>query len=151
MTNKSDYPRTLHKSQIFVAFSIILAIVSPFSTYSPWKFGPWPAVEFPIILSHAAALCAVAMVIDSRRSIADVVESLWSAPVLICTGIAVWSAAMVPFTQFPWLSIIRTPQTADGTVLWLDMAILVATVRLCANRPSPGQPTTTNNKKLGSV
>lgn len=133
MTGKTDCLATLRGSQIFVAFSVILAIASPFSTYLPWKFGPWPEVEFPIILLHAAAaLCALAMAVDSRRSMSDVLDALWSAPVLICAAIAVWSAAMAPFADFPWLSIIGAPQTADGAILWLDIATLITAARLCA-------------------
>jgi hypothetical protein len=133
MTGKTDCPGTLRGSQTFVAFSVILAIASPFSTYLPWKFGPWPEVEFPIILLHAtAALCALAMAVDSRRSMSDVFDALWSAPVLICAAIALWSAAMAPFADFPWLSIIGAPQTADGAILWLDIATLIAAARLCA-------------------
>ena len=115
-----------------------MAIESPFATYLPWRFGPWPEVEFPIILLHAAAaVCALAMfieamAIDSRRSAKDVLDAIWSVPVLICAVIAIWSAAMAPFAQFPLLSIIGTPQTADGAVLWLDIATLIAATRLCA-------------------
>jgi hypothetical protein len=112
-----------------------MAIGAPFATYFPWRFGPWPEVEFPIILLHAAAaVCALALFIeamsaDSRRPASDVWDAVWSAPVLICMAIAMWSAVMAPFSQFPWLSIIGAPQTADGAVLWLDIATFIAATR----------------------
>jgi hypothetical protein len=133
MSVKNNNPVTLYWSQIFVAVSVTLAIASPFSTYLPWTFGPWSEVEFPIILLHtAAALCALALAIDLRRSTRDVLDAIWSAPVLICVAIALWSAAMAPFADFPWLSVIGTPQTADGAILWLDIATLITAARLCA-------------------
>ena len=125
-----------HRPHGLLAVGLIMAIGAPFATYLPWRFGPWPEVEFPIIFLHAAAaVCALAMFIeamavDSRRSINHVWDAIWSAPVLICAAIAMWSAAMAPFAQFPWLSIIGAPQTADGAVLWLDIATLIAATRL---------------------
>jgi len=133
MSIENNNPQTLYWSQIFVAISVTLAIASPFSTYLPWRFGPWPEVEFPIILLHtAAALCTLALAIDLRRSTRDVLDAIWSAPVLICAAIALWSAAMAPFADFPWLSVTGTPQTADGAILWLDTATLITAARLCA-------------------
>ncbi|MBT5107130.1 MAG: hypothetical protein HOM25_00490 [Rhodospirillaceae bacterium] len=136
MTAKSARPATPHRPHGLLAIGLAMAIGAPFATYLPWRFGSWPEVEFPIIFLHAAAaVCALAMFIeamsvDSRRSTTHVWDAIWSAPVMICAAIAMWSAAMAPFARFPWLSIVGAPQTADGAVLWLDIATLIAATRL---------------------
>ncbi|MBT5667451.1 MAG: hypothetical protein HOJ06_19090, partial [Rhodospirillaceae bacterium] len=105
MTAKSARPATPHRPHGLLAIGLAMAIGAPFATYLPWRFGSWPEVEFPIIFLHAAAaVCALAMFIeamsvDSRRSTTHVWDAIWSAPVMICAAIAMWSAAMAPFAR----------------------------------------------------
>ena len=63
----------------------------------------------------------------SRR---DAITALTHPLVLICLAIAAWSIAVAPFSRFPILSIVGSPQIADGAVLWLDIAMFIAGARM---------------------
>ena len=115
---------------------IVIALLSPFAAYLPWPLGVWPKVEPTIILLHAGALiCAAGLGIAclggarpaSRR---DAITALTHPLVLICLAIAAWSIAVAPFSRFPILSIVGSPQIADGAVLWLDIAMFIAGARM---------------------
>ncbi|MFT6582909.1 MAG: hypothetical protein ACJAU6_003356 [Alphaproteobacteria bacterium] len=124
-----------------LSIGLMLALCTPFSTYIPWRIGPWPEVELPIISLHfTAALCSAILMLlhfaSTRRSAErPVIDAVWSAPVLICAAIGLWSAAVAPFATFPLLSIIGAPQTAEGAVSWMDMAVFVAAARYCVRIP----------------
>jgi hypothetical protein len=126
-----------------LSVGIFLALCAPFSTYIPWRIGPWPEIELPIIFMHfAAAACGVILMLlyyTTSRPRPEipvtenlVIDAVWSAPVLICAAIGLWSAAVAPFAAFPLLSIIGAPQTAEGAVSWMDMAVFIAAARYCA-------------------
>jgi hypothetical protein len=126
-----------------LSIGLMLAIYAPFSTYIPWRIGPWPEVELPIISMHfAAATCSAILILlyyaasrpGAENPVAEnpVIDAVWSAPVMICAAIGLWSAAVAPFAAFPLLSIIGAPQTAEGAVSWLDMAVFIAAARYCA-------------------
>ncbi len=100
---------------------IVIAVLSPFAAYLPWPLGVWPKVEPTIILLHAGALiCAAGLgaaclgiaCLGGARSAGrrDAMTALMHPLVLICLAIAAWSIAVAPFSRFPILSIVGSPQ-----------------------------------------
>jgi len=110
---------------------IAIALLSTFAAYQPWPLGVWPMVEPTIILLHAGALiCAAGLGVAHLTGRRDAVAALSHPLVLICFAIAAWSIATAPFSRFPILSIVGSPQIADGAVLWLDTAVFIAGARM---------------------
>jgi hypothetical protein len=110
---------------------IAVALLSPFAAYLPWPFGVWTDVEPTIILLHTGALiCSAGLGAAWLTGRRDPVGALRHPLVLICLAIAAWSIAAAPFSRFPILSIIGSPQIADGAVLWLDIAVFIAGTRM---------------------
>lgn len=112
------------------AAGILIALLSPFAAHLPWSLGVWPRVEPTIILLHCGAvLCAIGLGTAAARTPSRALASIRHPIVLIALAIAAWSIAVSPMARYPLLSIVGSPQLADGALLWLDTAVFIAGVR----------------------
>lgn len=119
-----------------VSIGLVTALASPFTAHQSLLAGIWPKVEPTIILLHtSAAICSFGL-FWAFFTAKDIVTPCIRHPVvLLATGISLWSIAVAPVSRYPLLSITGAPQIADGALLWLDMAVFIAGIRLVRLSP----------------
>lgn len=113
------------------ALALVLGLLLPLASLPPFALGYWEKAEPLVVGLHGiAALAAFALAWAAARAPAVIAEC-WRHPVvLVPLALALWSAAVAPFTEMPWLSLTGAPQSGYGALWQLDTALLIAAARL---------------------
>ncbi len=92
------------------------------------KFGIFNRLEIVVVgLFLSGAMCAACMsAVDGKRG---AIRRATGSPVaLMLAGLAVWSSAVAPWTEYPWRSFLGPPQTGQGILALAALAAVAGTV-----------------------
>lgn len=107
-----------------VLLGLAAALGVGFVGFTPFRLGYWGASEAIGATLHAsAALVALGLallaMVDRERVAAALATPVAWPPLLL----SAWSFAVAPAANYPWLSVFGAPQTSEGAILHLDMAL----------------------------
>lgn len=103
-----------------------LALAVPLLSLGPFAFGAWDRAEPTVVWLHfAAALTALALLHAGWRGV-PATGALTHPFVLPPAALALWSVAIAPLSQFPLAAMLGPPQSGEGALWYLDLAILTA-------------------------
>lgn len=109
----------------------IIAMLSFFGPFLPIDLGVWPRLSPMSMLLHVSAgICAVGLILVWRADRDSVEAALAHPAVLAALFVAVWSAALAPLSDYPWLSIFGTSDIGEGTLRYAGLAVFIATAQV---------------------
>ena len=110
----------------------VLAAALYFAVFPVKSFGIFGRIEVAVAAFFAAgALCALGVALSgpaARR------RALRSPLALIFAGLGIWSAAVAPFAEFPWRSMLGPPQTGQGALALFAWAAIAGAVAAHVDR-----------------
>ncbi|WP_162914904.1 hypothetical protein [Desertibaculum subflavum] len=107
-----------------MAFGLMLSLAAGAIGLTPLRLGVWGTSEAIGLTLHVGALLAALGLALAARAWPGAVASTLQAPVvLVPFALAVWSTLVAPAAEYPWLSVFGAPQTSEGALLFLDMAV----------------------------
>ncbi len=120
------------------AAGLALAVASYGAAFLPVEIGMWPRIEPVILVVHAAsAMAALGLVLLVAAGRARALAALGHPYVLVLAGAAAVALATAPFARFPVGSLIGAPETAEGALLFAELAVLLAAgLALRSHRPT---------------
>lgn len=119
-----------------MAIGLMLALASGMIGVTPLRLGIWGTSEAIGLGLHVGALLAALGLALAARAWPGAVASTLQAPVvLVPAALALWSALVAPAAEYPWLSVFGAPQTSEGALLFLDMAVWSAATLMLRDAP----------------
>lgn len=96
------------------------------------SFGIFGRIEVAVAAFFAAgALCALGIALSAAAARR---RALRSPLALIFAALGIWSAAMAPFAEFPWRSMLGPPQTGQGAFALFAWAAIAGAIAAQADR-----------------
>lgn len=121
--------RAATASRWLMALGLILALSAGLVGLTPLRLGIWGTSEaIGVILHIGALLAALGLALAAKAWPGAVAAALRAPVVLVPFALAVWSALAAPAAEYPWLSVFGAPQTSEGALLFLDMAVWSAAI-----------------------
>ncbi len=114
------------------------AILSVVALALPVRIGIWSDVEPVIVALHAAATIAAAgLALMIAAGCGRALGAVRHPYVLVLGAAAAFAVVTAPFARYPLASLIGEPETAEGALLYAEMAVFVAAgLALRAHRPT---------------
>lgn len=113
---------------VHLAFLALAAgLFIPFLSLPPFALGYWEKAEPLVVALHAvAAIAALALAWEGGSDAGGLSYRLRQPVVAAPAAIGVLSLALAPLTELPVLSLLGAPQSGQGGLWFLDMAVLAA-------------------------
>ncbi len=120
---------------------LALALVSYGAVYAPVRIGMWPDIEPVIPVLHAAAalsaLGLALMLAVGDRPAVRAGRAVAHPYVLVLFAESLVAIATAPFARYPLSMLIGAPETAEGALLYAELAVFVAAGLMArAHRPT---------------
>jgi hypothetical protein len=123
-----------------MAVGLAVALAAGLIGVTPLRLGVWGVSEAIGLLLHLGALLAALGLALAAMAWPGAVAATLRAPVVLAPlALAVWSALVAPAAEYPWLSIFGAPQTSEGALLFLDMAVWAAATLLLRDAVGPAR------------
>jgi hypothetical protein len=127
-------------SRWLMTAGLIVSMASGVVGLSPVRLGVWGTTEaIGTTLHLGALLAAIGLAGQALRWPAAVLAMCRVPVVLVPLLLAAWSALVAPAAEYPWLAIFGAPQTSEGALLFLDMAIWSAATLLLRDERGPAR------------
>ena len=112
---------------VLAAVGAVMMVANYFASAIPVKLGMVPHTELMDVAVHAGAgimIFGLFLLCIGRPAI--VLPALGHPLVLVVLAIAVWSALLAPFADFPLASFVGAPFSYDGVSMYAQLALLMA-------------------------
>ncbi|MGE0272101.1 MAG: O-antigen ligase family protein [Alphaproteobacteria bacterium] len=105
----------------------IVAAANFFASLLPVDLGMSPEIEPMIVMMHAGAgMSAFGLLLVCAVRPALVLPALRHPLVLVAFGVALWSALLAPFTDFPLNALLGSPSAGEGALMYAEVALFMA-------------------------
>jgi hypothetical protein len=106
---------------------LALGVLSYGLVLLPIDLGVTPRFEPVVIAVHlAGAITALGLAVALWSGSDAAARALRHPLVLISGFVALWSALVAPFADFPWRALVGIPQVGQGPVMKADFAVFLA-------------------------
>lgn len=107
-----------------ILLGLAIALNAAFVGLTPFRLGYWgPSEAIGASLHVSAALTALGLALLAALDRARVAAALSTPVAWPPLLLSAWSFAVAPLADYPWLSVFGAPQTSEGALLHLDMAL----------------------------
>lgn len=116
---------------LFLKGGFTLALLVVFASLPPFRVGVWFQTE-PMTIAFAASsgATAIGLLLLSVARPRPVLRLLVHPFALLPLGMAAWSLAVAPWAEVPVLSVVGGPEMGQGTIWFLNLAVLVVAAGL---------------------
>lgn len=112
---------------VLAAAGAMIATANFFASLIPIDLGVSPDIEPMIVMMHAgAAILAVGLLLVCIERPAIVIPSLGHPLVLAALAVSAWSALLSPFVEFPFNSLLGSPSSGEGVLMYAEIALFMA-------------------------